>query len=69
MAIAYSPPPAGAVAYTYPETCSVLSVGRDKIYDLVRKGDLKSVKVGRRSLVTATSVRNYLASIGVEVAA
>ena len=69
MAISYTLPPVGAVAFTINETCSTLRVGRDKVYSLITSGDLKSVKLGKRTLIPAASVRGYLSSIGLELAA
>ncbi len=39
-----------------------LGLGRSKIYDLVRSGDLASLKAGRRRLVSAGAVRDFIAA-------
>jgi excisionase family DNA binding protein len=43
-----------------PEAATLLGVGRTLAYDLIGRGDLRSVKVGRRRLVPAGAVRAYL---------
>lgn len=34
-----------------------LGVGRSTIYELINSGDLKTIKIGRRNLVTIESIR------------
>jgi excisionase family DNA binding protein len=34
---------------TVNQTCAVLQVGRTRLYELIRAGELKSVMLGRRS--------------------
>lgn len=36
-------------------------LGRTKLYELVKEGRLKMVKIGRRSLLTVASIRNLAA--------
>lgn len=45
------------------ETARTLGLGRTKVYDLLDSGELKSVRVGRRRLVSAASVRSLLGEI------
>jgi excisionase family DNA binding protein len=44
----------------FAETGRRLSVGRTTIYGLVEQGEVQTVKIGRRSLVVAASVRAYV---------
>lgn len=46
------------------ETATALGLGRTKIYELIREGRLKSVKVGRRRLVPAVAVDEFLETLG-----
>lgn len=49
------------------EAAEALGIGRTMTYQLIKEGDLVSAKIGRRSLVTAESVREYAAKVsGVE---
>lgn len=40
--------------------CQTLSIGRTKIYELIGDGQLELVKIGRRTLVTVTSVEQFI---------
>ncbi|MDB5583368.1 MAG: DNA-binding protein [Bradyrhizobium sp.] len=35
-------------------------VGRTKIYELIARGDIKAIKIGRRTLIRADSARAWL---------
>ncbi|MFL0276985.1 helix-turn-helix domain-containing protein [Mycobacterium sp. SMC-19] len=37
-----------------------LSIGRSMVFDLIRSGELRSVKVGRRRLVSETAINDYI---------
>lgn len=50
------------IALSIAETCAVLSLGRTKVYELIKDGSLATFKIGRRTLVRADSV-NALAGI------
>lgn len=41
-----------------------LGVGRSLVYDLIGRGDLRSVKAGRRRLVPGSAVAEYVARQG-----
>lgn len=47
------------VFLTPEEAASMLRLGRAKIYDLIRNGDLVSVKIGRLRRVHAEAVLEY----------
>lgn len=42
------------------DAAATLGVGRSTAYLLIHTGDLETVKIGRRSLITAASVRHYV---------
>jgi excisionase family DNA binding protein len=42
------------------ETCIVLGVGRSTVYELIGQGALRSVKIGRRSLVPVEELTAYV---------
>ncbi|MBP2312939.1 helix-turn-helix domain-containing protein [Azospirillum soli] len=50
-------------AYSVTETTSLLSLGRTSIYELVKSGELKATKCGRRTLFLATDVAAFLAKL------
>ena len=39
-------------------------IGHTKFYDLVQRGDLRLVKIGRRSFVTDDEIERYIDSLG-----
>jgi excisionase family DNA binding protein len=39
------------------DTARALGIGRTKAYDLLKKGELDSVKIGKRRLVTVDSIK------------
>jgi len=47
------------VFLTAEEVAEALSIGRAKVYDLIRNGDLVSVKIGRLRRVHAEAVHAY----------
>ena len=47
------------VFFTPEEVADALRIGRPKVYDLIRSGDLVSVKIGRLRRVHAEAVREY----------
>jgi excisionase family DNA binding protein len=56
--------------YRVEEVAEVLNVGRTKVFDLIRSGQLASVKVGGSRRVTERAVDEYIARLchGSEVA-
>ena len=54
------------VLLTVEEAAHVMSMGRTRIYELIKSGDLKSIKCGKSRRIVSESVRNFVknASIG-----
>ena len=48
------------LAYTVNETAELLSIGRDAVYDLLYTRRLKSVKIGRRRVVSHSAIVEFL---------
>jgi excisionase family DNA binding protein len=38
-------------------------IGRTKLYELIRSGQIEAVKLGRRTLIRADSARNFIDSL------
>ena len=57
--------PANPLLADVPTACAMLSLGRTKIFDLMRpeNGALQRVKIGRKTLITMSSIR-ALAGLG-----
>ena len=48
------------MAFSVDEAAMRAGLGRDSIYSALRSGQLRGVKAGRRTLVTADALRQYL---------
>lgn len=48
------------MAFSVDEAAMRAGLGRDSIYAALRNGQLKGVKAGRRTLVTADALRQFL---------
>jgi len=48
------------LTYTVGEAAKAIGVGRSLAYELVRRGDLRTVHVGHRILVPRDAVRDFL---------
>ena len=47
-------------AYTIDEAVLVSGVGRTSIYEVIKKGELRAVKRGRRTLILADDLEQFL---------
>ena len=47
-------------AYSITDTAALLNRGRDAVYTLIRHGELVTVPIGARDMVTAASIRELL---------
>jgi excisionase family DNA binding protein len=50
------------------EAAKALRVGRSKVYDLMRSGMLRSVKIGGSRRVSATALKEFVAALEREAA-
>lgn len=51
------------LAYSVSEIKQELSIGHTKLYELIKSGQLKSHKVGGRTIFKAESVQEFLNSL------
>ena len=51
------------IAYTIVEVCALASVGRTTVYQCINEGTLKAVKLGRRTLILAEDLRDWLSGL------
>lgn len=49
------------LAYSIEEATDALGVGRTHMFDLLRRGEIDSIKSGRRRLIPVSALRAYLA--------
>lgn len=48
------------LAFTPHDCRDMLSLGRDKVYALIRSGELGSIRVGRRLLIPREAITDFL---------
>jgi excisionase family DNA binding protein len=53
-------PPAERLAYSVDEAARLTGLSRDLLYDEMRRGNLRYVKVGRRRLITRQHLQQFL---------
>lgn len=58
-----NPTETGRRAHTIDQTCSLLGLGRDTVYAMIRDGRLVARKLGRRTLITDDDLRQFLAGL------
>ncbi|GAA5436433.1 MULTISPECIES: helix-turn-helix domain-containing protein [Deinococcus] len=46
------------------EAAPMLGVGRNGVYDLIRSGQLRSIRVGRKILIPLTAIEDFLNGTG-----
>jgi excisionase family DNA binding protein len=50
-------------AYTVEQVAEILHVSRDKIYFLLRTGQLRSIKIGKLRRITSRHITEFIASL------
>ena len=58
----------GRLAYSVPDACDQLSIGRSTFYELVQRGELRTFKIGSKTLVSRTELVRLVAVKTGEVA-
>ena len=50
-------------AYTVEQVAKMLHIGRDKVYYLLRTGQLRSLKIGKLRRITEQQLAEFIASL------
>jgi len=58
-----------AILLTTEEAAELLNIGRSKVFDLIRNGELGSIKIGRLRRVPLASIHEFTARLMEEAAA
>jgi excisionase family DNA binding protein len=51
------------IAYSISEASKLLSIGRTSLYAAIKRGELKTCKLGRRTLMAADDLHGWLQSL------
>jgi excisionase family DNA binding protein len=51
------------LGYSVDEAVRASGIGRTVMYELLRRGEIKSVKVGRHRIIPAEAIRAYFAAL------
>lgn len=51
------------LGYSIEEAAGAAGIGRSLLCELIRRGDIDSVKIGRRRIIPADSLRRYIARL------
>ncbi len=58
-----------ALAYTIPDAVTATGLGRTRIYDAIKAGQLRTRKFGRRTIILSDDLKSFLENLpGPEVA-
>jgi excisionase family DNA binding protein len=49
-----------ALTVRVPEACRITGIGRSKLYELIKSGQLKTVKIGAITLIPVAELRTFL---------
>jgi len=50
-------------AYTVEQVAKMFHIGRDKVYELLRTGQLRSIKIGKLRRITEQHLAEFIASL------
>jgi excisionase family DNA binding protein len=50
------------LAYSIHNFCKAIGLGRTKVYELIAAGQLRPLKIGKRTLITRTAAEEFLTS-------
>jgi excisionase family DNA binding protein len=50
-------------AYTVEQVAKILHIGRDKVYHLLRTGQLRSIKIGKLRRITDEQLAEFITSL------
>lgn len=50
----------GRLAYTIPDACAAIGVSRSMLYELIGAGEIRTIKIGTRTLVPASELSAFI---------
>lgn len=55
-----TPLPHAPLTVRIPEACRMTGIGRSKLYELIKAGEIETIKVGSSTLVTVAGLEAFL---------
>ncbi len=55
-----TPLPHAPLTVRIPEACHMTGIGRSKLYELIKAGEIETIKVGSSTLVTVAGLEAFL---------
>lgn len=43
-----------------PEACAKLRIGRTRLYQILNAGQIKAVRIGKRTLIPSSAIENFI---------
>lgn len=70
QALRFAPAHSVPLAHQIPDACRRLGVGRTVLYELIKSQELRTLKVGARTLIPESELQSFVArKLGMEAAA
>jgi excisionase family DNA binding protein len=51
------------ILFTVKDTCALLKIGTTKLYSLIKRGEIKSIKIGGATRFERAELKRYIASL------
>lgn len=55
--------PADQLAFSVPHAAKVTDTGQTRLWEAIRRKDIRAVRFGRRTLIPADALRDFIASL------
>lgn len=49
------------LVHRIPEACARIGVGRSRLYDMIRRGEINAIKIGGRTLIAESELQRIVA--------
>lgn len=51
------------ISYRIDEAVKVSGIGRSKLYEIIKKGDLPAIRLGRRTLIRSDHLKTFIENL------
>ncbi len=49
--------------FTFSEFCDIANIGKTKAYEILANGDVKAVKVGRKTMIPRSAIEEWMGTL------